>query len=623
MTLEDIQKLAEELEAKRVELEAQNEQLQVMHWQLEESRRKYSDLYHFAPVSYLTLNRGGRILEANSTSALMLGRQMGAVVGTLLASDIHPDDRPCFARHLTDAFKSTERLTCELRLIKSNHGELDVLLDSIHIEDSTGNEFLRTAIIDISDRKRREEALREARDELELRVQERTAELVEANRLLRVEIEERNKAEEALRASEDKYKSIFEYSMDGILLSSLIDGTNYAANPTLCHMLGRTAEDICRIGSGIVPATPRMAKLLKDRERSGSSRGELQMMRADGSTFPAEVTSSIFIGKDGEKKASVIIRDITDRKLTEKLLRIQRDIAVTIGAASSMNEALDSLLTALLEIEGIDSGFVYIVDGPSGNLLLISHKGISLVFVQRILRHDAGSHMENPRLRGLPFYWPKSHVGPELDAILEKENLKGFAVVPVKNGDEVVAVLNLCSHTQSGMGPGTTDTLEAIAAQIGGVMARIRAQEALDEKNRHVEEVNAALGTLFKQRDNDKKALEESMLANVKNLVLPCVEKLHKSRLGLDQQFYLECLERHLKEITSPFISRLSYESAGLTPMEIRVSDLLRQGRSTKEIADLIGTSERSVHFHRQNIRDKLGLRGKRSNLRSYLLSLS
>jgi len=139
MTLEDIQKLAEELEAKRVELEAQNEQLQVMHWQLEESRRKYSDLYHFAPVSYLTLNRGGRILEANSTSALMLGRQMGAVVGTLLASDIHPDDRPCFARHLTDAFKSTERLTCELRLIKSNHEELDVLLDSIHIEDSTGN----------------------------------------------------------------------------------------------------------------------------------------------------------------------------------------------------------------------------------------------------------------------------------------------------------------------------------------------------------------------------------------------------------------------------------------------------------------------------------------------------
>ena len=149
---------------------------------------------------------------------------------------------------------------------------------------------------------------------------------------------------------------------------------------------------------------------------------------------------------------------------------------------------------------------------------------------------------------------------------------------------------------------------------------RKQAEESLDAKSRTLEEVNTALRVLLKQREGDKNELEENILLNVKELVFPYVERLKKSRLDSVQASTIDIIEGNLREITSPIIRKM--QTFELTPKEIEVVAYLKAGRTTKQIAELLGVSLRAVEFHRYNIRKKLGLDLKKTNLRSYLLSM-
>jgi CheY-like chemotaxis protein/DNA-binding CsgD family transcriptional regulator len=142
------------------------------------------------------------------------------------------------------------------------------------------------------------------------------------------------------------------------------------------------------------------------------------------------------------------------------------------------------------------------------------------------------------------------------------------------------------------------------------------------ERTRELEESNAALKVLLRRREEDRIELEESILANVRSLVMPYVQKLSKSMLSPDHLVFVGIIESHLKEITSPFLRSLSRQFMKLTPTEIRIADFVREGRTTKEIAELLCVSEKAVIFHRQNVRTKLGLKSRKVNLRSYLSSL-
>jgi len=146
-------------------------------------------------------------------------------------------------------------------------------------------------------------------------------------------------------------------------------------------------------------------------------------------------------------------------------------------------------------------------------------------------------------------------------------------------------------------------------------------EEELEHKSRNLEEMNTALRVLLKHREEDKSELEEKILSNVKKLVVPYVEKLRKSRLTAEQASYVEILEDHLQDILSPFLRNLGTRHLNLTPKEIQVASLIREGRTSKEIAEVLGVSARAVDFHRDNIRIKLGLKNKKANLRSFLLS--
>jgi len=144
----------------------------------------------------------------------------------------------------------------------------------------------------------------------------------------------------------------------------------------------------------------------------------------------------------------------------------------------------------------------------------------------------------------------------------------------------------------------------------------------LEDKTVRLEESNAALKVLLNKRDEDKKELEEKVLSNVKVLISPYIEKLEKCRLNERQMGLLSIINSNLDDIVSPFLRQVSLNYLDFTPSEIQISNLIKEGRTTKEIAELLVSSIDAIKFHRKNIRKKFGLVNRKSNLRSYLLRL-
>jgi len=144
----------------------------------------------------------------------------------------------------------------------------------------------------------------------------------------------------------------------------------------------------------------------------------------------------------------------------------------------------------------------------------------------------------------------------------------------------------------------------------------------LNRKTRHLEEANTALKVLLQKRDEDRIDMEDRVLSNVKELVVPYLRKIKKNVTNPKLQTYLDILEANLNNVISPFSNKLSSKYMHLTASEIEVADLVKHGKSTKQIAELLNVSVKTAETHRVNIRKKLGITNKKANLRTYLLSL-
>ena len=147
-------------------------------------------------------------------------------------------------------------------------------------------------------------------------------------------------------------------------------------------------------------------------------------------------------------------------------------------------------------------------------------------------------------------------------------------------------------------------------------------ERELKMKSSNLQEVNTAMKVLLDQREQDRREVEETVMNNVKELLAPYLERLKKTKLTDVQLAHVRVLETNLDNIISPFLKTLHSRHLNLTPKEIRVASLIKEGRTTKEIAELLGMSVAAVDFHRNNIRKKLGLRNKKANLVSHLASM-
>ena len=179
------------------------------------------------------------------------------------------------------------------------------------------------------------------------------------------------------------------------------------------------------------------------------------------------------------------------------------------------------------------------------------------------------------------------------------------------------------------------DAVIGIFATIYDITERARAEMAmrqtkeklkfldeLEAKHKKLEELNTALNYLLEKRKSDEINIKEQIAANMRHLVYPFLEKIESRPLDPQLKALVNAVRFNLEQITDQFSKTFSSVRYGLTPTEIRVADLIRQGEKSKDIAKILGVSFKTVESHRERIRKKFGLAHQKKNLRSFLLSI-
>ena len=416
-----------------------------------------------------------------------------------------------------------------------------------------------------------------------------------------LDITERKRGEQALRESEEKYRRLIESSIDGI---AIVQGTEIKfANQALLDMYGTSkAEEV--IGQNFTKFVAHEDRdlLLQrglDRERGKDvpNRYVFKALKQDGTEFDAEISVNP-ISYLGKAARQAVLRDVTARKRGERYLRESEQ------KYRLLVENLPSVV-----YKGYKDWSVDFVDEKIEALTGYSMKGFNsrrMKWSDLIVEEDLAGARESfiKALKGDKSYVREYRIKTKNEDILWMQE----------------RAMILCDDK------GEIDYVSGVFFDITG---QKKAQEALRqseaelfEKSRHLEEVNAALSVLLKRREEDKHALEENILANFKELVLPYVEKLKNSSLQSEQTTLVSILESNMNEIFSPFVTRLSSRLLSLTPTEIKIASLIKDGKSSKEIASLLHASENTIRSHRFHIRSKLQLKNKKVNLRSYLRSI-
>ncbi len=164
--------------------------------------------------------------------------------------------------------------------------------------------------------------------------------------------------------------------------------------------------------------------------------------------------------------------------LAERLVQVQRDLALAWTATNDTQAALSLLLDYTLAIEGLDCGGVYLADGAGGGLRLAVHRGLSDAFVNAVGSFTADSPQAQLIRAGCPVYF----AGPDIadrDPASRPEGIRAIAAVPIRYGGDVIACVNLASRTRDEIPLVARQWIEGITLQLGGAIARIQAREAL------------------------------------------------------------------------------------------------------------------------------------------------
>ncbi len=211
-------------------------------------------------------------------------------------------------------------------------------------------------------------------------------------------------AEDTLRLSEERFRLVFETSLDGFI-QALADGTVVAANPSACAMFGMNDAQIKATGiAGLVDAAdPRVGEMLRQRSRTGEFRGELNCVRGDGTRFPVEVSSSQHVGSHGDVQVSVILRDITERKLAEQqIMQLNAELESRVEQRTIELTAANQELQAFSQSLAHDLRQPYIaVNGLAGLLEKEMGGGISERGKHYLQRIRAGVNQMNERTDSL------------------------------------------------------------------------------------------------------------------------------------------------------------------------------------------------------------------------------
>jgi len=288
-------------------------------------------------------------------------------------------------------------------------------------------------------------------------------------RMVEEELRQRNyDMESILEALPDLY---FRFDPDGTILDYRVGSTTFLYAPPEVFM-GKKIQDMLAPELG-----ERTGKAIGEVNRDKSTLNfEYSMQTPEGERmYEARLLPGL------EEEVIAVIRDITERKQGQRLTEVQRDMAIRLGGASDLEEALDISLKATLEITGMDSGGIYIVDPETGGMDLVHSEGVSEAFISKVGHYDADS--ENARMvkTGESLYIRYSELDlPRADPMGE-EGLRAFAVVPLKSEGRVIGCVNVASHTSDEFFQHDRDALEILSGQIGQAIQRAMLVSSLQE----------------------------------------------------------------------------------------------------------------------------------------------
>jgi DNA-binding CsgD family transcriptional regulator len=161
----------------------------------------------------------------------------------------------------------------------------------------------------------------------------------------------------------------------------------------------------------------------------------------------------------------------------------------------------------------------------------------------------------------------------------------------------------------------------AVIGTLLDITGRKKREKELALKNRRLEDLNTTLKVLLEQRMEDKKEIEATLLTNIRGLVMPPLEMLKACMTDPRSSGCLDLLEANLQDVLSPFLANMKERCLNLTSKEIQIAQMVKQGKTTKEIAQMLSLSHKTIDYHRAKIRKKMNIKNKDVSLSSCLSS--
>ncbi|MCD4746866.1 MAG: PAS domain S-box protein, partial [Bacteroidales bacterium] len=192
-----------------------------------------------------------------------------------------------------------------------------------------------------------------------------------------------------------------------------------------------------------------------------------------------------------------------ERKQSDDLLHIQRDLALELNAVIGLDNTLEVCLNAAIRISGMDCGGIYLVDELDKSLNLVYHKGLPAAFIKSASHFKADSKNARLVMAGKFVYSQNHNLGVDINNTSKYEKLRAIAVIPIHHKGKVIACLNIASHTFDEIPDYSRIALQTIAAQIGSVITRVNAEGKLLESEERFKKISSSAYDSILVIDND------------------------------------------------------------------------------------------------------------------------
>ncbi len=424
------------------------------------------------------------------------------------------------------------------------------------------------------------------------------------------------------RRGEEYYRLLIENALD---LISVLDreGNIVFAGPSVERLLGYRPEELLgrSIFSFIHPDDLEGAKSALEFafSRPGvTGTVELRVRHADGTWRVHEADSYNLLEHPLVRGMVVNSRDVTERKESERLMRLQGELSMRLGATDDLVEMCEVSLQAAMEATGMDCGGIYVLDEGSGELRLVSHAGLSDAFVALVRRYAQDTPEARLVNRGEAVFARYSEADISLTPAHLAEGLKAVAFLPIWHEGKVVGCLNLASHRLDEVPESARRAIDAVRGHISQALARARLVARLRESEEryrllvdHAGEAIFTYGADLKLINVNRAACEqvgyraEELLGrNVLELGILHPDDLEKVRRNLERLFAGESPVRDelrfirrdgsvvLVDVTSADIFGPSGEVVAITNLAM---DVTEQRRAEEERKRLLQAVEQSV----------------------------